>query len=378
VVHTLHNRAAKQGVAAPENQALPSVGEHQLETLVHRGQTSEVWRASRLGPNGFAVPAALKTLSESFASAQDHVRSFLREARAASSVQHRNVVQVRELILERNRYWISMDLVAGWSVRALLSAVDESRQPMPIPVALSLVRDAVRGVQAIHDAGLVHRNVAPDNLMIDSSGQILVLDFGVSTWQHAQRMRFTPPVEVFDPVYASPDLRARLPVDTRTDVYSLGALLDQLVPRGDDVPIALDAIIRRAVDPDAARRFPTAQALEIALDLLALREGWLVPQSYVAAYVNDLLRPVAPARSRTATGSQAGVPDATPSPVERAPAATPTAAVLPRGQRGMIGVGALLARAEPENDLATGQRRRDTAHPGPKRAIAATLARYRR
>jgi serine/threonine-protein kinase len=357
---------------------LPSIGDHQLDLLVHRGLTTEVWRATRLGPNGFAVPVALKTLNESSAAAPDHVRSFLREARAASSVQHRNVIQVRELILDRNRYWISMDLVPGWSVRALLSVVEASRQRVPIPVALSLARDAVRGVQAIHEAGLVHRNVAPDNLMIDSSGQIVVIDFGVATWQHTQRIQFTPPVEVFDPVYASPDLRARLPVDARTDVFSLGALLDQLIPRSADVPLALDAIIRRALDPDAARRFPSAQALEIALDLLALREGWLVPQSYVAAYVTDMFRPVARAFPRAAAGSQAGDADATASAVERLPAPPGSAAVLPRGQRGMVGVGALLPSIRAENDPAPHEEPRDDAPHGLKRSFAATVARDRR
>jgi serine/threonine protein kinase len=325
---------------------LPSVGEHQLDTLIHRGATSEVWRATRLGPNGFAVPVALKTLNEACAADPDQVRNFLREARAASAVQHGNVLQVRELIFDRNRYWLGMDLVSGWSVRALLSAIAESGQRLPVQVALSLVRDAVRGVQAIHDAGLVHRSIAPDNLMIDAAGQVVVLDFGFATWQHAQRIRFTPAVEVLDPVYASPDLRARMPVDARTDVFSLGALLDQLIPRSADVPVALDAIIRRALDADAARRFPSAQALEIALDLVAIREGWLVPPSYVSVYVNDVLRPPTPARQRAAAGSNADVAEITAPPVERRAAAAVGYTVLPRGRHGMVGVGALLARSE--------------------------------
>lgn len=342
-----------------------------------------MWRATRLGPNAFAVPVALKTLSEAHATTAEQVRTFLREARAASSVQHRNVVQARELIFEKNRYWLSMDLIQGWSMRALLSAVEASRQPMPVPVALSLARDAIRGVQAIHDAGLVHRNIAPDNLMIDATGQVLVLDFGAATWQNSQRIRFTPPVEVFDPIYASPDLRARLPVDARTDVYSLGAFLDQMIPRSSKVPVALEAIIRRAVEPEADSRFPTAQALEIALDLLALRESWLVPQSYVAAYVHDMLRPVEPARPKPAAGTLAVGTNTTPAPPDR-PAVPATVTVLPRGQRGMIGVGALLPRVRTESTspppppapTAT-PAPRASEHPKPRRSVAATLERYR-
>lgn len=362
-----------------------------------------MWRATRLGPNAFAVPVALKTLNEAHATTPEHVRNFLREARAASSVQHRNVIQARDLVFEKNRYWLSMDLIQGWSMRELLSAVEASRQPMPVPVALSLARDAIRGVQAIHDAGLIHRNISPDNLMIDSTGQVVVLDFGAAIWQHSQRIRFTPPVEVFDPIYASPDLRARLPVDGRTDVYSLGALLDQLIPRGGDVPMALEAIIRRAADPDAESRFPTAQALEIALDLLALRETWLVPQSYVAAYVNDLLRPATSGLARTPAGSLARGTDTNPAPVDRPaepsperPAERPstpgTVTVLPRGRRGMIGVGAIMPRlnpvspVSPEDDSSPRpvprepprDGKRAAEHPKPRRSLAATFERYRR
>ena len=330
---------------------LPTVREHQVETLLHHGATSEVWRAMRLGPNGFAVPVALKSLNEANCALPDQVRSFLKESRAASSVQHRNVVQVRELICcDPERYWLSMELVSGWSVRELLYVLTSADQRLPIPVALSIVRDAVRGVQAIHEAGLVHRNIAPDNLMVTHTGQLVVLDFGFATWQHSQRIKFTPPVESLDPKFSSPDMIARLPVDARTDVFSLGALLHHLIPARGDAPLGLDAIIERALEPDASRRFPSAQALEVALDLVSIREGWLVPPSYVSAYLHDVFRQSMPAIPRVAEGSNPGAEIVEPAP-ER-----PTSsgrAVLPRGRHGMVGVGAMLAAAaRPPSDLA--------------------------
>jgi serine/threonine protein kinase len=332
---------------------LPSVRDHQLETLLHYGAASEIWRASRLGPNGFAVPVALKTLNEASAGAEDQVRSFLKESRAASSVQHRNVVQVRELICcDHGRYWLSMELVSGWSMRELLAVLHGADHRLPIPVALSLVRDAVRGVQAIHEAGLVHRNIAPDNLMITHGGHLLVLDFGFATWQHSQRIRVVPPPGSLDLQYSSPDMIARLPVDARTDVFSLGALLNHLIPARGAAPIGLDAIIERALEPDAARRFPSAQALEAALDLVSIREGWLVPPSYVSAYLHDVFRASAPAIHHVAEGSSPGTELHTPVLETRAPTSSGRA-VLPRGRHGMVGVGAMLAAAaRPPSDLA--------------------------
>jgi hypothetical protein len=180
----------------------------------------------------------------------------------------------------------------------------------------------------------------------------VVLDFGLATWQHAHRIRFTPPVDVLDSAYASPELHSRLPFDTRTDVYSLGALLDQLVPDRADAPIALDAIVQRALDSDPAKRFPTAQSLEIALDLVSIRENWLVPPSYVSAYVNDAFRTATPAAAHPAVPeADDEIASGTP-PVERRTAPPVSRAVLPRGRRGMVGVGAMLSSAPAKNDPA--------------------------
>ena len=336
-------------------EPLPSVvRDHQLDTLIHRGFSTEVWTATRLGPAGFGVPVALKTLSESCMATPEYVRTFVHEARAASCVQHRNVVQIRELFLDdRGRHWICMDLVAGWPVRALLSAIEASGQPIPIPVALAFVRDAARGLQAIHDAGLVHRDVCPNNLMVASAGHLVVHDFGRATWPQTDQARITPSPDAFDAVYSSPDMRARLPVDARTDVFSLGALLDQMIPERRGAPIALDAIIRRALDPDTARRFPSAQALEVAIDLVSIREGWLVPPSYVAAYLCDVFRSAAFEIPRPRPVVRTAAPKAavaTP-PLERAPTEV-NRTVLPRGHRGMVGVGAMLPGAPVKNDPA--------------------------
>jgi serine/threonine protein kinase len=356
-----------------------SVREHQLDALLHRGATSEIWQATRLGPNGFAVPVALKTLNDACRTAPEQVRGFLKEARAVSTVQHRNVVQVRELIFDHDRYWLSMELVAGWSVRELLSAIAESGERIPVPVALALARDTARGLQAIHDAGLVHRNIAPDNLLIASTGQLVVLDFGLAVWQQVQRVQFTPPVEVVEPVYASPELRARLPVDARTDVYSLGTLLDQLIPERASTPIALDAIIQRALDPDAARRFPSAQALEIALDLVSIREGWLMPPSYVSAYVSDVFRSTEPAKLRSVIDSLSEDAEVSMPQIDD-PHAPVGRAILPRGRRGMIGVGAVLPTTRAKNDPAA----RDKAKPRTRwvssrdRTLGITRVRVRR
>ncbi|MCE9575656.1 MAG: protein kinase [Deltaproteobacteria bacterium] len=259
-----------------------AVRDHRLDALLHRGRHADVWAATRLGPGGFETPVALKILNATAAATPAQVRAFLAEASTAAAVSDRNVVQVRELICEHGSYAFSMERVRGWPLRALLASTS-ARHRVPIAIAIALVRDAARGLQAVHEAGLVHRHVTPDNLMIGRSGEVIVIDFGGAIPRGA-----IPPAELLDPIYASPLLRTHRPVDGRIDTYSLGALLDALIPRSPEVPLALRSIIARAIDPE--RTFVEPQALEVALDLVSIREGWLVPPAYVAAYASDLAR----------------------------------------------------------------------------------------
>ncbi len=315
---------------------MQTVRDHRLESVIHTGAVSEIWSATRLGPSGFALPVVLKTLNDSCSVSAEHVRAIIKEARAASCVQHRNIVQLHDLILDRGRHWIAMELVRGWSLRELLSSTEATGDQIPVPVALSLARDAAQGLQAIHDAGLVHRNLTPDNLMVSSAGQLVLLDFGRATWQRPAPVAPGPPAS---------DAPPRAPADPRADVLHLGAILDQMIRQRRDAPVALDAIIRRALDPDAGRRFPSARALETALDLVSIREGWLVTPSYVAAYLSDMFRP----RALATPPPRAAAHEPTrPAAVVTAPAADHASvrrAVLPRGRRGMVGVGATLSGA---------------------------------
>ena len=280
--------------------------------LLHRGTASEVWAGTRQGQSGFSIPVALKTLNDQCMAAPTLVRAFIDEARTASLVQHRNVVATRDLILDHDRYWIEMELVPGWPFQTLRAAVQASGAQVPIPVALSLVRGAADGLQAIHDAGLVHGDISHNNVMLSSAGQLMVLDFGRA------------------------GLHDGSTVDTRTDVSHLGALLDDLLPNRHGAPIALDAIIRRAIDPSSARRFASARALETALDLVSMREGWFLTPSYVGAYLTDMLGAIAPVVPQWRTGTRAAEP--APAPTTE----VSTRAVLPRGRGGMVGVGTTL------------------------------------
>jgi hypothetical protein len=282
------------------------ISNHRLESVIAHGVTSELWSAVRLGPGGFAQTVALKTLTPLHAASPPHVRAFLNEARAAGHVHHPNVVKTHEVIEEDGRYWLSMDLVRGWSLRSIIATLRLTRRLMPLEVAVALVRDAASGIHAIHTAGLLHRHISPDNTMASAQGHAVILDFGNAAWQLAEQVRFTPPLTELDRAYASPQMVAKQRVDVRTDVYSLGAVLHELVtgeapPSAGgrqvfiapsswrpDLPPALEGIIGRTLDNGPAGRFASALELAQVLDSVATQERWTVNPSQVAAYLANV------------------------------------------------------------------------------------------
>lgn len=277
------------------------IRDHLLEKLLARGATSEVWSATRVGPEGFAAPVALKTLTAAALETAEHVRAFLAEARAGGAVVHPNVAHTHALLEEDGRYWLVMELVRGWTVGALLGSAAATGRTIPLPIAVAIARDVASGLEAIHAAGLVHGNVSPDNLMLAIAGHAVVIDFGAALARGAARPRIAPVAEA---TYAAPELRSRAPLEARADVWSLGAVLRELVPRRTAVPFLLDSALERALNPDPARRFPSAGALAIALDLIARREGWLVTPTDVAAHLRETM--MAPVPRVLADGSRVG------------------------------------------------------------------------
>lgn len=304
------------------------IRDHLLERLLSRGATAEVWSATRLGPDGFTAPVALKTLTAAHLETATHVRAFIGEARAGAAVLHPNVVHTHALLHADGRYWLAMQLVRGWTVGALLGTAAASGRAIPLPIAIAIARDAASGLEAIHAAGLVHGNVSPANLMLAAAGHAMVLDFGAAVARTGAAPRITPPA---DATYAAPELRARGSFEARADVWSLGAVLRELVPPRSDVPFLLDSALARALNPEPARRFPSAGALAIALDLIARREGWMVTPTDIAAHLRETMLVASP--RALADGSRVGALGRMDRPAPTGALVTDATAARDRGPR---------------------------------------------
>lgn len=277
-------------MAAPARQ---SIGKFRIVEMLGQGGMGTVYRAvdTHLGRT-----VALKTLPEELAGRPLRVERFLREAKAASALNHPNIVTIYEAGREGSVDYIAMEFVSG---RTLASRLAEG-----IPTLDQILDWAVQistAVSKAHEAGIVHRDLKPANIMINDDGLVKVLDFGLATLHLAEEddSDATLTIELTQPgmvmgtaAYMSPEQAAGEPADGRSDVFALGAILYEMVAgrqpfRGTsmhatlrqvqttepeslgklrpDLPAGLTAAIGRALRKEKDERWQTMAAMRAAL-----------------------------------------------------------------------------------------------------------------
>lgn len=233
---------------------------------------------------------ALKVLPPSFAAAAEFRARFLREAELAAQLEHRNIVAVHDRGAEGDRLWIAMEFVDGVDADRLLRA----EGPLPTERVITLLREAAQGLDEAHHAGLLHRDVKPANLLIESGddGRVLVADFGIARAAGEGTALTDVGTVVGTLAYTAPETLTEQRVDHRADIYALGCTLFELLtgrkpfPRASmvalmrahldepppsahelrpELPPAIDAVIARAMAKEPDVRYSSCGALAAAV-----------------------------------------------------------------------------------------------------------------
>jgi uncharacterized protein YneF (UPF0154 family) len=224
---------------------------------------------------------AIKVMKKQLGDDPSLVESFLREARAAAALNHKNIVQIYSCGQENGQPYIVMELVAGGRLDQMMAdgkKVDEARM-------LQVALDVAEGLSAANKAGLVHGDIKPANILFDKSGTAKVVDFGLAQFVNRQQSRG----EIWGtPYYISPERARGGMADHRSDIYSLGATMyhaltgkppfdgktagDVVVARlknpppdvrvlEPDITPQTAALLLRMMEPDTSRRYPTSASL---------------------------------------------------------------------------------------------------------------------
>ena len=270
------------------------LGPYEVQRLIGKGGMGEVYRAhdTRLDRG-----VALKVLAPKAPTTEQHFVRFAREARAAALVNHPNVVTVYDIGAHEGTPFVVSELLEGETLRAHVSC-----GKLPLPVALEYARQIAEGLAAAHRLEVVHRDLKPENIFITQRGHVKILDFGLAKCREQAIDELSDPSASTQPGvllgtvgYMSPEQVRGKTVDHRSDLFSLGVILYEMLSgsapfRGDsaidtlgailrdepqpltaalDIPPALDAVVRHCLEKDREARFQSARDLLFNLQLLA-------------------------------------------------------------------------------------------------------------
>ncbi|MFE0457559.1 serine/threonine-protein kinase, partial [Streptomyces sp. NPDC058914] len=315
--------------------------------ILGRGSAGTVWLGE--GPDG---PVAVKLLREDLASDEELVGRFVQERTALLGLEHPNVVSVRDLVVDGNDLALVMDLVRGTDLRTRL---DRERRLAP-EAAVAIVADVAEGLAAAHKAGVVHRDVKPENVLLDMQGPLgpggshraLLTDFGIAKLiDTPKRTRATKIIGT--PDYLAPEIVEGLPPRASVDIYALATVLYELLagftPFGGGHP---GAVLRRHVTETVAPLPGIPDELwQLIVQCLAKAPASRLRASELAARLREQLptlagMPPLDVDEPETEAADEGEPQETPTPASPAPSG--------RARRGSV---PLVPGAKPDSNRDT-------------------------
>ncbi|MDW8247173.1 MAG: serine/threonine-protein kinase [Sandaracinaceae bacterium] len=296
-------------------------GKYLLLERINVGGMAEVYKAKLRGVEGFERLVAIKRILPSIAEDKEFISMFIDEARIASQLNHPNIVQIYELGKEGESYFIAMEYIQGKDVRAIFDRARKRGETVPIPMACHIMMKVCEGLDYAHnkkdergvDMNLVHRDVSPQNIIVSYDGDVKIIDFGIA--KAANKASQTQAGILKGKFgYMSPEQVRGHPIDRRSDIFSVGIVLYELLTgerlfQGESdfstlekvknvdimppstynrkIPPALEAIVLKALAKNVADRYQSAMDLHDDLQSFMYTSGHLFSRKDLAAYMRQ-------------------------------------------------------------------------------------------
>lgn len=325
-------------------------GQYTLLKKIALGGMAEVWKARMRGVEGFQKTVAIKKILHHLTDNDSFVNMFIDEAKLAAQLSHPNITHIYDLGKLNEDYYIAMEFVEGRNLRAVLTAASNASTRMPVGVVLLVAARLASALDYAHrkrdfdgqQLGLVHRDVSPQNVLLSYEGDIKLCDFGivkaVSRTQHTQLGALKGKLQ-----YMSPEQARGQSVDARSDLFSLGSLIfEMLVGRrlfpGDNelsvleavrecnlpapididptIPASVDELVRQALRKDPDDRFQTASEMQQRIESILYSLDPTPSQADLAAFMHQVLssapRPAAKPKLEATSAPTPTAPPASP------------------------------------------------------------------
>jgi serine/threonine-protein kinase len=316
------------------------MAEHQKYKVTERidaGGMAEVFRGVAESLHGFKKAVAIKRILPNLTKKQRFVAMFLDEAKLSLHLQHANIVQVFDIGVADNTYFIVMEYIDGANLRLVQDSLRRQGRRLKIEHALYLMMEVCKGLAYAHDMhdpetgkplGIVHRDISPSNILISRQGEVKLVDFGLA--KATSQLENTEPGVVKGKFsYLSPEAAEGRDVDHRSDIFAVGILLFEMITGrrlfyGDndyetvqlvrqaripsiqalnpEVEPALEQVIRKALARDVVERHQQAADMQDALAQYLFSRAMKVTSRDIATLVQECLREKersAPAKQKT-------------------------------------------------------------------------------
>lgn len=300
-------------------------GQYALIEKIATGGMAEVWKARMRGVEGFQKTVAIKKILPHLSDNQDFIEMFVDEAKLAAQLNHNNIIHIYDLGKIQSSYYIAMEYIDGFDLKAILRRGQERDHPMTVELALFIASKLASALDYAHrkkdfeekEMGLVHRDVSPQNVLVSQEGDIKLCDFGIakaaSKASHTQAGALKGKLQ-----YMSPEQAWGRHIDRRSDIFALATVLFEMLTNrklftgdnelsileqvrearvqppslhNEEVTPDIDKIVIKALQKDPANRYQTAGEMARDLDAILYSFRPTPTSADLAIYMHRLSSP---------------------------------------------------------------------------------------